>query len=500
MATYHGKVSEMASILSIPFDLIALFSEYIDDEDDFLALRMTCKDFNATFHKPHLKSIYHSRRLFYAPQSFENLLKISRHPSGVSKYVRELLICWGTPYHNVSRGHDRFIDRVEVNENGEYDEIRDTVLEIARIAGDEADEVPKFQNSGEEIAYLGFALAGFSNLRSIHIETRKQYWHPFSRSELNLFFPKAGLAPGKRLHNVLKENVLELCGVPLLVDEPLPWFFWKLPLSSILLSGITHLESLSCNPIGYNSGGFPMTWFDFLPHQLSLFKSVFANLKVLKIVIGDATSWMSTTERDIRLESKFCDWLEAVGSNLEELCLERDGGGGNSRITHLFPVKTGLPKLKRLSLLWIAISRSNFEQFLDKCKAGLQQLSIKKCALEDDPIIQCYSMLQYLRGNCLHIQEFTLEVADFRDHLDTSDLPDSELIPPYLEVNTTENSVFGDCDWEVTTIPALTCGYTTPYPVGKALRLGLCAHSFWDLITDENWGRDIVSGTISDLE
>ncbi|KAK6502603.1 hypothetical protein TWF506_003183 [Arthrobotrys conoides] len=302
-----------------------MFSEYIDDEDDFLALRMACHDFNAKFREAHLKCIYGVRRLFYASESFENLLKISRHPSGMNKYVRRIDICWSTPYYNYRAGRDQFVDQVRTNFLGKFSDIKEIALEISDIADRKAKEVVKLQESNEETALLSLALTGFSNLRSMIMARDLTGLEPLSRSELNLFFPKVGLAPGIRLHSLLKDKSLLsyhgfLYGLQTLGEALEPQLdlkydlFWKLPIVSLVLSRVTHIETL----IFHSSDLSNTSFFDVSNHRLSQFKTTFANLKTLKIQSIEVDS----AGRDYLLKARFGDWLEAIGSNLQTLVLE----------------------------------------------------------------------------------------------------------------------------------------------------------------------------------
>ncbi|KAK6496085.1 hypothetical protein TWF481_002109 [Arthrobotrys musiformis] len=502
----------MAPILSIPYDIFIIFGEYVDDEDDFLALRMTCKEFNEKFREFHLKSIYASRRLFYAPQSFENLLKISKHPSGINKLVRDLTICWATPYYKLNSGRDHLVLEIigsAHTHNEEFDDIRDLIFDIAKLAVKGMKDIQKFQKSGKEAEILSSALKNLPNLRSIQIHRDRRQWESFSRSEINLFFPGLEMTPGKRLPKIPKAigygghtyvlRGMELVAGPLHMERPAK-SFWQLPLSSILLSEITYLEMVSCSPMDSNchaasGSGVHMEFFDMSPDQLASFKVALGNLKSLKLEIGTLRdAYEGRPERMADLNAKFCDWLEAVGSNLEELSLRRGFCSDSIRHAHTFPTKSGLPKLKRLSLKLVAMYRLNLQQFLDKSKTELRELRIEYCTLEHDdhPTTRWYTVLQYLNENCERLQKLFLDPF-FEDDVDldensiSDDIETPSFKLPLLHAKTTGDSIFRSCFWNISFPPPDSIPYTAFKPIGEILRRPLTAEGFWDLASDRKW-------------
>ncbi|KAF3181832.1 hypothetical protein TWF225_006869 [Orbilia oligospora] len=469
-------------VLSVPPEIFDIFSDYIDDEDDFLALRMVCQDFNAKFREAHLKCIYGVRRLFYALESFENLLKISRHPSGMNKYVRQIDICWSTPYYHFIGG-DQFVNEVEANANGEFDEIRDMVLAITNLAGQKADEVLKLQLSDEEITFFSLALTGFPHLRTINVEQAIFEMKPFSRSEFNLLFPGVGMAPGKHLHHLLKHNRLKSSffhGTRLMEDEPSNGFFWKLPIHSLLASGVTHLQTLAFN----NSTGLQSDAFDLSAYSLPQFKATFANLKSLKFYMG---GFNSGSDDDQRINATFGGWLETIGSNLEELLLE------SKRFYHwnravVLPVNIGLPRLKKLTLDHFVGSTSNLGQFLNTCKSQLQYLVILNTMFESPEVSEWYMLLQYLKENCIRLQEMELRpsVLEFIEIQYRNDIV-TGILPSFL-AKVTKNSIFDECDWTVV-YPSVKPGVVVEERrrINDAIGRFSNAEDFWDSVTEGKW-------------
>ncbi|KAF3181828.1 hypothetical protein TWF132_011638 [Orbilia oligospora] len=87
----------MATIFDLPNELMDEVG--IDlDEDDWLALRMTCQKLNDRCREYHLNSKYTHRRVLLVQESMENLAKISQHSSKVNLRVQYLDISCLSPY------------------------------------------------------------------------------------------------------------------------------------------------------------------------------------------------------------------------------------------------------------------------------------------------------------------------------------------------------------------------------------------------------------------
>ncbi|KAK6496124.1 hypothetical protein TWF481_002147 [Arthrobotrys musiformis] len=490
--------SPKALILSVPLEILNLFSEFIHEEDDFLALRMTCHSFNTNFREAHHKSIYSVRRLFYCLESFENLLKVSRHPSGMNKYVRRIEISASTPYDYIARG-SQFVDRVDANPNGEFDDIRDTILQIADISHIKTKEAAKFRKSGEVVAFLTLALAGFPKLQSIYMERNLQSgnFKRFSRSELNLFFPTVGFSFEKGLRRTLMTFQLNSTysrGTWLLGSEPSSVYFWNLPVSSLILSGASDLESLTC---GHKNCNFKMDVFDVSPNRLSQMTTTLGNLRILKLQLGGIRR--PEPEEETRLNTKFSDWLETIGSNIQVLELERNALEYHYGPVLILPTKTGLPKLTKLTLNDTLISRSNLEQFLDTCKTQLEYIKIHKLIFQNGEVesLQWYLLLQYLKENCPRLREACFQPSSFEDLKVVSTFHQFDQLIPDLSAKTTERSIFDGCGWKVSYFA--TCArplFEEVRPVGDALSLFQDAEAFWNSITDRKWRDEEFIGNL----
>ncbi|KAF3194323.1 hypothetical protein TWF225_006872 [Orbilia oligospora] len=87
----------MATIFDLPNELMDEVG--IDlDEDDWLALRMTCQKLNDRCREYHLNSKHTHRRVLLVQESMENLAKISQHSSKVNLRVQYLDISCLSPY------------------------------------------------------------------------------------------------------------------------------------------------------------------------------------------------------------------------------------------------------------------------------------------------------------------------------------------------------------------------------------------------------------------
>ncbi|KAK6330679.1 hypothetical protein TWF718_002877 [Orbilia javanica] len=494
---------EKALILSFPFEIFYAIGEFIDDEDDFLALRMVCHEFDTAFRQAHHKSIYSIRRVFYTVESFENLLKISRHPSGMNKYVREIEMSRLAPYRpNTTLEARRVVNELRTSFESEGGNIKDIVTELVDIANEKFDDILSFEGSGERIALLSLALTGFPSLRSIHLERDREdrRRRPFSRSELNLFFPTLGFTPGSHIYKLLVRNKFSkplITGSVLMSEQPGYDSTWNFTLPSLLLSGVTHLETLGF----HEHAGLSVHAFNLFQRRASQFKSALLRLKALRIHVGLFQDADMAVEEEM-LDVKFKTWLETIGSNLEVLWLGKNGSTGRGYSSTPLPVKTGLPKLRRLTLDRITLSRLNLEGFLDTCKSQLEYLRMQLFAFEGDQPTECYLFLRYLRKNCVHLREIDLRFSSSGGLVTTpaqqyslayaslwENIIEMGRVIPDLFVGTKEGSVFNGCDWTVSLPGVLDPPLKKKTPVNEALcRFGPeDTVEFWDFITDGKW-------------
>ncbi|KAF3903539.1 hypothetical protein AA313_de0201544 [Arthrobotrys entomopaga] len=320
-------MAALPHFLQLPVELTSIIGRDVDDEDDLLALRLTCRSFNAKFHDAHIQRIYERRYVYFMPASLENLIKISESEMG--PLVRHLEFWMKYPY---IRSSDSDV-LVDYSNNRLSPPKQITNQNLSSLLYKAFLKLPNIQS----IAFkMGSSLRMNGKLRSV----------------TNLFFPCAGLRPGKRL---LPDGDYFFDTIP---NNPWAkgssWNAWKCVIDSALDAKLLNIEVLtSTSPVSQGS------WiFRYSPSDLSGFRCTFKNLRKLEIAIYISSQWGGTTEA-----RPFYDWVESVGASLEELCLYSTRtdriSAGFSWGQHLVPPVIELPNLKRLKLVNICVTRDD---------------------------------------------------------------------------------------------------------------------------------------------
>lgn len=142
---------------------------------------------NTKFQEAHLNSIFSCRRVFLVPASLENLIKISKHPSGANLRVRKIIISKFIPY--VQPQFEQPVREFLKNQRIIADKITETTeAHLAEICV-----------LHKHIQYHVLLTIAFSNLPKIKILSfGAEYIHSLTRSEINLIYPSLQYVPGAR--------------------------------------------------------------------------------------------------------------------------------------------------------------------------------------------------------------------------------------------------------------------------------------------------------------
>ncbi|KAK6495976.1 hypothetical protein TWF481_003021 [Arthrobotrys musiformis] len=457
----------MTPVTSLPSEIFDVISEDLG-EDDLLALRMTCKTLNAKAREAHLNSIYRCRRVFLIPTSLENLVKISKHSSGVNLRVRHVQISILSPY---SRGFRNWlingpIEMFEQTENGQSAEIESTLVAMEGISAAQSPEVGCRE---EHKSLLALAFSKFPNLRTLRIGERDG---DLVRSEVNLFYPSLGLVPGNYLpRNLVNAGAFLLGSLKGAYEQA-----WDIAISAVTASGIPTIEIIETMGTPDGGGIVPFGWFSFSPQDLSHFRSAFHNLRSLQITLNvpqaKYENWNS---------QPLHEWLNVVGTNVVELKLSSDYFAGIS-----LPMVVGLPKLRRLTFEQGYLNLDSLIEFSDRRRDTLEELNFLKCNMEN-PKKSWFMLMKRLMQGPRRLQR--LRFISYKPFDDDMEL-DLEYILPDLEVRGSLASRESECK--------VTCPLDEENAEIKFIAKELEAHEgedgFWESLTDGMWRPENIQG------
>ncbi|EPS35384.1 hypothetical protein H072_11241 [Dactylellina haptotyla CBS 200.50] len=425
------------ALLSLPLELLEAISKDLD-EDDLLALRMTCNLLNTKARELHLDSIYNRRRVYFVPTSIENLLKIA--DSDMNTRVRQIVISSVTPYEFDP------LDRETMDEkNWNIAEQALNVIhseESYQFVESESRRLAEFDEAGPS---LSMAFSKLPNLRTIEFERipmdSSTGFQDFKRSELNLFYPAIGLSPGSRMVRGLEgESIFRPCWQ--VYEDPR---FIPVVLYAAKLSDFPHLEIIKdCPP----SRGIPLKWFNISSKTRAAYHRSFRNLRTLELTINYEKELSAggglMPYRTIQLNKLFCEWLEGFGSNLKTLRLYIFEQNGPAPMPFDLPTETGLPNLKSFILSSSVMSFENITKFLGHCKANLEVLKFSDC-LFGDPNEDWFQLLQYLKRDFTKLQHFSYILFENYDAYKwIDDL--SYVVPTCLTINGSLKKEKTECD------------------------------------------------------
>ncbi|KAK6522413.1 hypothetical protein TWF281_002975 [Arthrobotrys megalospora] len=456
----------------LPTELIYQIGQEIDDEDDFLALRLTCKALNTKARELHLNSIYRCRRIYLVPAGVDNIAKISRHPSGVNLRVRHIIISDATPY---SKQALRKILESAGQDNGAHLDLKSDMEKDATAYGLELEKT-QLQRSGSNIDLLASALSDLPRIQHLELEGFSNAAVP--RSELNLLYPSLGLKPGSKVPEGLRRINRAEFGLDSRIS--------KRGVAAALKSGLGNLEKLSNGNHSY--------WLeDFTATRISAFSTAFPKLKSIDIGVAVA--------RGLSHTYSYCDevvgrWLEAFGKTLRELryrnCVFRYGFGEPT----LLPVGTGLHQLRVFAFSNSDIEIDNLTRFLKNCKDSLEEFELKNCYFDQQPEDH-FRLLHYIRG-LPRLNRFEYEAEG-------TDKADCYYFPTKLTVLGLWSLPTATCNVEILFNVRLPPIYTSiqkyKYNTSKKINLELERHTecseFWDSVTDGKWKCPDLLSTIA---
>ncbi|KAF3901851.1 hypothetical protein AA313_de0209065 [Arthrobotrys entomopaga] len=489
-----------AKLHDLPPEIFIRIGTFLD-EDDLLAIRMTCKECNTKAHEAHLTAIFQCRRVYFAPASFDNLSKIGSHPSKANLRVRDIIISCSMPYQtcrdvNIEDGQAG--GNIKIGGRPESSVISETSRRLIP-------DVDQMQATGDEISHLARAFAKLPNIRSIRIERDDST--PLSRSELNLYFPGLKLTPGKRI----PKEMGEVRGEYIQYDTAVS--FWDIPVSAAIQAG-SKLEIITDSHDPECPEGIPLDWFQCSPTRLNAFRKNWACLRVLKIDVDASCALKDRSEADSDSESEshpgsketkqrkeqlssgspaFCTWLESL-KGLEELELSSNclADAEDDYEAYILPTATGLPNLKRLNLKVMKLDFRNLCNFLGFCKNTLSALSIFECSLES-PVSSWFRLLKHIRTKCTKINVLSLSPS-LRDYPQEKY---SELYLPWIEAKKGPGS--GTLTATVGAREGNGTNYMLTKDLGKILDANFVPEEFWNSLTNGGWVKNELADGLGEI-
>ncbi|KAK6506869.1 hypothetical protein TWF481_005329 [Arthrobotrys musiformis] len=422
MESYIPNVEEFGNIKRTPplallsTELVFQIIEYLDDEDDLLALRMTCKNLNLLTKEAHLKSIYESRRVYLVPASLENMVRIAR--SDMNTRVHNLEISSDLLYPT-TYGEDTSLDTEDTSlPLHDPTATFHTILDTART------EIPKINLLRNNDIYGStiFTLI-FSNLprlRSIVFTSRAYVYGlaMLTRSEFNLIYPSLGMTPGTRIPKGILESwsAGDESGSRIQFDNG---EYREIILTAAFITSPPHLEKI--NDIDMFEKPMSIERFATLPILQPPRSLQYMKLRALDICFGYSNTFnhnSSLNSLGVSLEQAFHTCLCTIGTVLEELGLHYIK---EDREMDILP--KALPKLRKLTLRGYSIEKNPWEATLTTCP-NLGFIRLIFCKLRDSviPSLHCLG-LREPEG----MRERNFIILDLR--IDRPSMAEPEVIP-----------------------------------------------------------------------
>ncbi|KAK6522341.1 hypothetical protein TWF281_002907 [Arthrobotrys megalospora] len=409
----------MAGLTSLPLEMVEGIAEYVD-EDDLLALRMTCKHMNNMVTNLHLKSLYHIRRIFLVKTSIKNLAKIATHGSNVRVLVRVLRVSTLAPYLPTSvpfRRHSRSQGLSALLVPPFSIQMANMSLQAATHQKEALCPYttlnPNTPNDQRLTAFLSLAFNNLPNLEVIEFEDNTR---ALKRSELNLLYPCLHLGPGTRIPRTLVNvGVLRL--------NPYPAF--SSPAWGLVMTAASRLlpkpNIREIVDMAKKRTPISTSWVRVPSSGVLSFGSMFPNLRALCFTLNMPRA------KDKKWKYRFRDWLAGVaGGSLQELTIEGRYTSNDYDSLILYPKAATFPWLRSLSLLSHSVELGDLITLLVKCRRTLKELEFQGCEIVCEPKDGWFKVLRYLIGG-----DFNLDSLSIVHYYEI--VPDNEIIQHWVQ-------------------------------------------------------------------
>ncbi|KAF3138187.1 hypothetical protein TWF703_004716 [Orbilia oligospora] len=376
---------KMASIPTLPTELLDQIANESLDQDDLLALRSTCKILNRKLQEAHLNSIFSCRRVFLIPDSLENLIKISKHPSGANLRVRKIIISKFIPYTKPYPKTEWKYKGLNCQKT-----ITNTIIKTTDA---HSDEVSDFYENNKYVVLLTIAFSNLPNIKALSFEFED--FEDLTRSEINLIYPNLGYGPGVHGDGASKAHVHDLSRF--IAENTSDWYEFEeqSPASEDILSLVLYIAVATgikgIERIDDADGDWSGLQKDQIVLKLSYLKpfvSTFSNLRTLHLTIQ--------IENNSTASFRFKQWIQAIGLNLEDLRIWNPSYADQSNPPVLLPAGK-LTKLKIIQFWNFNFEIDDFITFING-SMELRLLKLERCRFHDQ-IEDWYRLLRYLRRN-----------------------------------------------------------------------------------------------------
>ncbi|KAK6527576.1 hypothetical protein TWF694_004560 [Orbilia ellipsospora] len=409
----------MANIASMPYDVVHEITKLLHDPDDLLALRMTCHALSEKAKERHLTLMYQTRTIYPVLFSYQNLVKISRHPSGVNSRVKHIQFSMSTPCGQIIQSRPQWESS---NASSQADGSLEIITTVAKFAKEHGESDPRTTKRLGYYNLLTSAFANLPNLETIGFSKPKR----LTRSEFNLFHPTLRFGPGTRIPKVpFDVGALGIAGYSGGNKS-----IWKMIMFACHASGMTSLRTIQ-DPQTLCS--IETSWFESCPMTYLAPSPPNFPLSTLQLKIyfntdlhrrggwcKDRSGW-GREQRESDVDSvdghdpelrhspawsiNLCRWFGHFAGFLTELKLTDFNTATRYKIDTLFPVSCMFPMLKKLIINTIPLAFENFKAFLPQTGKNLRELEIIESGicLEQH---EWFEIFKIIRDECPQVQVF----------------------------------------------------------------------------------------------
>ncbi|KAK6342156.1 hypothetical protein TWF730_001635 [Orbilia blumenaviensis] len=379
----------MTSISSIPPELLLLVAEDLENHD-LLSLRRACRDLNAKLRDLHLNAVYHTQRIYLVPGFLENLIAFSTEPSAQNTRAHELRICFQMPY--LGSVPDEHVYKSHPG-----------VANLPTAGLNHVTAVERMCDSGQQFEFFNVLFSIFQNVRTISFESapkrRPSYF------DLSLLYPLLGIKAGERPSAAVRG--IQMGWRYLYVEgRGVDNWIWADTIESVAAAGLHSITMLGFEN-NYRVQGINITQFNGISNDILLqLRAGFSSLRRLELYINFNNC------RDNPCIG-FCQWLENIGHQLEELSLSNTGDAFWMKIHQMLflPTSIGLPRLKKFEVELMTLDANNLKAFLNLCK-GISVLSITGCWFHGSSTgrLSTYRVLKYISEGLPKLRKFDFQI------------------------------------------------------------------------------------------